>query len=194
MTEASHKAVFLDRDGTLNVEKNYVYKTDDFEFIDGAVEAIRLLNENDFLVIVISNQAGIARGFYKPSDVQVLHDYIQSELRKQGAHVDAFFYCPHHPEGKVEEFRKICNCRKPATGMALEAEGKLKLDLKRSFIVGDSGIDMKLGENTGMKSILVKTGHGEETLKESKQRELNYEVAVENILEAVHYILSVKSR
>ncbi|MBL7960382.1 HAD family hydrolase, partial [bacterium] len=135
MEQSKHRAVFIDRDGTLNVEKDYVYKIEDFEFIPGAKEAIRLLNEHHFKVIVISNQSGIARGYYTPNDVHLLHDYIQRELRKEKAQIDAFFYCPHHPDGTVDEFRKLCDCRKPSPGMILQAEQKLNIDLQSSYVI-----------------------------------------------------------
>jgi len=189
MSVLPHRAVFLDRDGTINVEKNYLYRIEDFEFIGGAIEAIRLLNENDFRVVVVSNQAGIARGFYTPNDVHVLHDSIQRELRKHEAHVDAFFYCPHHPDGSIDEFRKVCDCRKPNTGMILQANEKLNLDLPSSYVVGDLWTDIKLGENAGLKTILVRTGHGEETLRDREKHQLKIDRIAENVLDAVKMII-----
>lgn len=189
MEPSKHRAVFIDRDGTLNVEKDYVFKIADFEFIEGAIEAIRLLNDNYFKVVVISNQSGIARGFYTPNDVHILHDHIERELRKQKAHIDAFFYCPHHPEGSIDEFRRVCDCRKPNPGMVLQAQEKLNLDLARSYVIGDNLSDIKLKEKVPMKGILVKTGHGEETIKILKNELTQPDRIEENLLESVRYII-----
>ena len=114
------RAVFIDRDGTINVEKEYLYRTDDFAFIPGAPQAIRLLNEAGFLVIVVSNQSGVARGYYTEEDVHLLHRHIASHLEPFGARVDAWFYCPHHPSGRGS-YALPCRCRKPLPGMLLEA-------------------------------------------------------------------------
>lgn len=190
MEHSKQRAVFIDRDGTLNVEKDYVHKIADFEFLNGAIEAVRLLNENSFTVVVISNQSGIARGYYAPNDVHILHDHIQRELRKQKAHIDAFFYCPHHPEGSVEEFRKICDCRKPKPGMVLQAEKKLNLDLPHSYVVGDHLSDIMLRESIPLTTILVKTGHGKETLRQLQNATVKPDHIVENLLDAVKQIVT----
>ncbi len=153
------------------------------------MEAIRLLNENNFKTAVVSNQAGIARGFYTPNDVHVLHDYIQRELRKHKAAIDAFFYCPHHQEAVTEEFRKNCDCRKPNTGMIKQAQAKWELDLESSYIIGDAMSDIGLGKNAGLRTILVETGYGKETLRKITSEKIAIEHVAENILEAVKYIL-----
>jgi D-glycero-D-manno-heptose 1,7-bisphosphate phosphatase len=190
---SKNKAVFIDRDGTLNVEKNYVHKISDFEFIAGAPEAVRLLNENGFKVIVISNQSGIARGYYTPNDVHLLHDHIQRELRKEKAYIDAFFYCPHHPEGTVEEFRKACDCRKPNPGMIHQAEKKFDLDLSRSFIIGDHLSDVRLKERVPFSMILVRTGHGKKTTEQLTGESVNPDYIEENLLEAVKKIIHISA-
>lgn len=181
--------MFIDRDGTLNVEKDYLYKISDFEFVPGAPEAVRLLNEHGFKVIVISNQSGIARGFYTPNDVHILHDHIQRELRKEKAHIDAFFYCPHHPEGAIEEFRKDCECRKPKPGMVLKAVEKFKLALEDCFVVGDHLSDVKLKAELPIKAILVRTGHGQKALTELTAKNIQPDMIVENLLEAAKKII-----
>ncbi|MBX7150613.1 D-glycero-beta-D-manno-heptose 1,7-bisphosphate 7-phosphatase [bacterium] len=183
------KTVFLDRDGTINVEKNYLYKVEEFEFIHGAIEAIKLFNDNGFYVIVISNQAGIARGFYTPNDVHILHDFIQRELRKHNAFIDAFFYCPHHPDGTVEGYRQNCDCRKPNTGMIAQSEAKFNIDRHQSFVVGDLWSDIRLAENAGMKAVLVKTGYGLQTLEQVEEKNLKITFVAENILEAAKKIV-----
>ena len=159
MTESSklRATIFLDRDGTLNVEKNYLYRYEDWEWLPGAVEAIKTFNDKGFLVIVVSNQAGIARGLFFDSDVQKLHNSIDDELIKKGAKIDGFYYCPHHPEFGD---KTICNCRKPSPGLLIKAKNDWDIDLKRSFMIGDKVIDMNAGKTAGVRSILVTTGHG----------------------------------
>lgn len=183
------RAVFLDRDGTINVEKNYVHRVEDFEFIDGAIEGIALLNQHGFKVVVVSNQSGIARGFYTPNDVHVLHDHIQRELRKHDALIDAFYYCPHHPEAAIDMYRLNCDCRKPNPGMVLRAEKKLDLDLKSSYIVGDLVADIELGLRLGIYAVLVKTGHGEDALKTLQDTNRPPDAVADHLLGAVRHIV-----
>lgn len=193
MEHSKHKAVFIDRDGTLNVEKDYVFRIEDFEFISGAIEAVRLLNENSFKAVVISNQSGIARGYYTPNDVHILHDHIQRELKKHKAFMDAFFYCPHHPDGTVKEFQKVCECRKPNPGMILQAEQKLNLDLEQSYVIGDNLTDIQLKEKVPLKTILVRTGHGEKNIKALKASDIQPDRIEGNLLQAVQYIIRTHS-
>ena len=127
-------AVFLDRDGTINVEKNYLYRYEEWEWIAGAQDAIARLNKLGFLVVVVTNQAGIARGLYQEQDVERLHQLIAAELKESGATIDAFYFCPHHPD-----FTDACSCRKPSSGMILEAARNLHIDLSRSWMVGSCG-------------------------------------------------------
>ena len=112
-----NKAVFFDRDGTLNVDIHYLHRPEDFIWIPGAKEAIRHVNDRGYLAILVTNQSGVARGYYPESDVQRVYDWMNSELQKVGAHLDALYYCPHHPQGKVPAYTKTCSCRKPATGL-----------------------------------------------------------------------------
>lgn len=156
----SNRAVFLDRDGTLNVEKNYLHRFEDWEWIPGAVDAIRSFNHAGFLVIVVTNQAGIARGMYAESDVDVLHRRIDAVLAPLGARIDAYYYCPHHPEYGD---RTACDCRKPAPGMILQAQKDWDIDLSRSYMVGDKLADVEAGLAAGVKPVLVTTGYGAET-------------------------------
>lgn len=134
--------VFLDRDGVLNVDRGYVYKPDQLEWIAGAAEAVRLLNEAGYLVLVVTNQSGIARGYYDEAAMHRLHAHMQDSLRTQGAHVDAFYYCPHHPEGSVKELAVRCHCRKPEPGMLQQAAREWPIDLGRSFLIGDKDADI----------------------------------------------------
>jgi len=152
-------AVFLDRDGTINVEKDYLYRIEDFAFIDGVVEAIRLLNEAGFFVVVVSNQSGIARGYYIEEDVELLHHHIATELEKSGARVDAWMYCPHHPDGRGS-YALPCDCRKPLPGMLKEAARRYDIDLDNSIMIGDKLADIGAGMSAGCRTILVRTGYG----------------------------------
>jgi len=153
------RAVFLDRDGTINVEKDYLYRIEDFEFVPGAPEAIRLLNEAGLFVVVVTNQSGVARGYYNEADVEALHAHIAAELAAVGAHVDAWLYCPHHPAGNGR-YAVACRCRKPLPGMLLEAAGKYRIDLAASVMVGDKRADLEAGAAAGCRSILVRSGYG----------------------------------
>jgi D-glycero-D-manno-heptose 1,7-bisphosphate phosphatase len=153
------RAVFIDRDGTINEEKEYLYRTDEFAFIPGAPQAIRLLNEAGFLVIVVSNQSGVARGYYTEEDVHLLHRHISAQLESFGARVDAWLYCPHHPAGRGS-YALPCRCRKPLPGMLLEAAGRFDIDLESSIMIGDKLVDVEAGSAAGCRTILVRTGYG----------------------------------
>jgi D-glycero-D-manno-heptose 1,7-bisphosphate phosphatase len=155
------RAVFIDRDGTINEEKEYLYRTDEFAFIPGAPEAIRLLNEAGFLVIVVTNQSGVARGYYSEEDVLQLHRFISAQLDQHGARVDAWYYCPHHPSGRGS-YALPCRCRKPQPGMLLEAAGRVDIDLEASIMIGDKLVDMEAGAAVGCRTLLVRTGYGSE--------------------------------
>jgi D-glycero-D-manno-heptose 1,7-bisphosphate phosphatase len=151
-----HPAVFLDRDGVLNQDLGYVSKIDEFFWIPGAKRAIRYLNERGYLVFVVTNQSGIARGYYESADVDSLHRWINRELGKVGAHVDQFYYCPHHPYAGQGEYTCNCDCRKPAPGLILSAAKDWKIDQKSSFLIGDKKSDVEAGERAGIKSYLFK--------------------------------------
>lgn len=153
------RAVFLDRDGTINLEKEYLYRIDEFEFVPGAPEAIRLLNESGYLVVVVTNQSGIARGYYTEEDVEKLHRFISDELARNGARVDAWMYCPHHPSGKGS-YSLPCSCRKPLPGMLLEAARRFDINLEESVMIGDKRTDMDAARAAGCRPILVRSGYG----------------------------------
>ncbi len=158
--ESKRRAVFLDRDGTINVEKGYVHKIEDFEFIPGAQLAIKMFKNAGFLVIVVSNQSGVARGYYSIDAVRRLHEHMDRELARHGTAVDAYYICPHHPQGIVEEYTKTCDCRKPAPGMIIKAGQEFSLDLSTSFLVGDKESDIEAALNAGCRPVLVGTIYG----------------------------------
>jgi len=161
MNHPLKRAVFIDRDGTLNVEKNYLWRIEDFEFIPGVPEAIGRLNRAGYLVVVVTNQAGVARGYFQLDDVTRLHAHVQQQLAACSARVDGFYVCPHHPEFGAPPQR--CDCRKPAAGLLLKAADDFGIDLGNSFMVGDKRADIEAGLRAGCTPILVRTGYGEET-------------------------------
>jgi len=158
--KAPLRAVFVDRDGTLNVEKDYLFRIEDFEFIPGVPEAIRRLRQAGFLVIVVTNQSGVARGYFSLAEVDALHQHIQDELKKAGTCVDGFYVCPHHPSEGAGEFRRQCDCRKGEPGMLLQAATENDIDLSSSFMIGDKVADVEAGKRAGCTSFLVLTGYG----------------------------------
>lgn len=180
------KIVFLDRDGTINVEKNYLYKPEEFEFIPGSEKAIQMLNENGYKVIVVTNQAGIARGYYGEEDVKFLHQYISEELAKQGAHIDEYLYCPHHPENGIGKYKCICSCRKPGTGMFEKVAERYEIDRNASWMVGDNVSDIQAGKNFGLKTILVSTGYGRKIMEE---QQVDFDCYRKDLYEAAKYIV-----
>jgi D-glycero-D-manno-heptose 1,7-bisphosphate phosphatase len=143
-------AAFLDRDGTLNHDEGYTHRIDQFHWIDGAREAIKALNDAGYLVFIVTNQAGIARGYYDASSVDTLHQWMQLELARIGAHVDDIRYCPHHPEGTVTEFAIACDCRKPNPGMLKSLIEQWNPDVARSFMLGDSDKDAETAAAVGI--------------------------------------------
>ncbi len=156
-SEMKKAAIFLDRDGTLNVEKGHLFRYEDWEWIPGAVEAIIQINRMDLMAIVITNQAGVARGYYDEVAIHELHNQVTNLLSQCGARIDAYYYCPHHPQyGAMVH----CTCRKPAPGMLLQAAEDHNLDMSRSWIIGDKLSDVEAGFRAGATPILVRTGYG----------------------------------
>lgn len=147
---AAPPAAFLDRDGVLNVDSGYPHRPEDMRWIDGAPEAVRLLNEAGYVVIVVSNQSGVARGLFDEAAVIRFHQYMRDELARRGAHIDAFYYCPHHPEGSVTQYAVHCACRKPGIGMLAQAARERPIDASRSFLIGDKDIDMQAAAAFGI--------------------------------------------
>jgi D-glycero-D-manno-heptose 1,7-bisphosphate phosphatase len=185
------KAVFLDRDGVITQDPpHYAHRLDQFALLPGSGPAIKLLNENQFRVIVITNQSGVARGMYKETDITIFNNAMIDGLKQYGASVDAIYYCPHHPDAKIEDYRINCNCRKPKPGMLINGGNKFEIDFKISFLVGDKWSDVEAGRSVGCKTILVKTGHGVQELM-YKNDPVDYIAA--DLLDAVqNYILITK--
>jgi len=154
------KAVFLDRDGTINKEVDVLRHIRQLSILPGAGRAIAKLNQLDFLVIVVSNQAVVARGWLTEKGVENINTVLHARLKKFGASIDAFYFCPHHPNADVKTYRKLCKCRKPNTGMFKKAQKKFGIDMKKSFMVGDNTKDILAGRRAGLTTILVRTGYG----------------------------------
>lgn len=153
-----NKAVFFDRDGTLNVDIAYLHRPEDFIWIEGAKEAIKYVNDKGYLAILVTNQSGVARGYYPEEDVKAVYDWMNNELEQIGAHLDVLFYCPHHPEGKIPAYTKVCNCRKPDTGMVDKACEAFSIDRSKSFFVGDSDKDMECAKGAGVYGVHYRQG------------------------------------
>jgi D-glycero-D-manno-heptose 1,7-bisphosphate phosphatase len=144
------RAAFLDRDGVLNVDHGYVFRPQDFEWLPGAVDALRLLQQAGYALVVVTNQSGVARGFYTLTDVEKLHAHLRAELLAQGVRLAAIYACPHHPDGVVPAYRVQCNCRKPMPGMIEQAAREHGLDLAASCLFGDKLSDVEAGRRAGV--------------------------------------------
>ena len=186
---AGRPAVFLDRDGTINEEVDFVRTPDQLALIPGAGSAIHTLNQSGFLTVVVSNQSGVARGFLTEEDLTAIHARLADELARQDAHLDRIYYCPHHPTEGIAPYRSVCECRKPATGMLRAGEQDLGIDLSRSYIVGDRLGDVLVGQAVGATSILVLTGYGRTALDEASREHVTPDFVVPSIAEAVRIIV-----
>lgn len=145
-------AAFFDRDGTLNEDTGYVHSPEEFRWLAGAKETIKTVNDSGYLAIVVSNQAGVARGYYTEQDVHKLHNWMNHELRPVGAHIDAFYFCPHHPEAGIGQYRVTCQCRKPEPGMILQAAREWNIDLEQSIGIGDHDTDITAFRRAGIQT------------------------------------------
>ncbi len=154
-----HKAVFFDRDGVLNVDKAYLYKIDELEWIDGALEAIAYLTQSGYLVFVVTNQSGIARGYYTVAEMEKLHRYMTETAAVSDGKIEKFYYCPHLPEGSVAEYAVDCACRKPKPGLILQALAEYDIDADKSFLIGDKKRDVEAAEAAGIKGYLFAKGN-----------------------------------
>lgn len=183
------KAVFLDRDGTINVLKGFLKKAEDFELLPNVAEAIKAINSSEYLAIVATNQPVIARGECTFEELERIHTKLETLLGRQGAFINDLFYCPHHPhkgyEGELPELKIDCDCRKPKIGMLLKAAEKYNIDLSQSWYVGDTTMDIQTGINAGMKTVLVNTGEAGKDGKYPAKADFE----AENLIDAVEKIL-----
>ena len=181
------KAVFLDRDGVINEDKGYVHKIEDFYIYPEVFPALKKLQENGFKLVVITNQSGIAVGYYTEEDFLKLTEYMLNVFEKEGIKIEKVYYCPHHPEGIIPKLKMKCDCRKPESGMIKQAIKEFNIDPYKSFLIGDKETDILAGKKEDIKSILVKTGQGMKYVKDTKA-----DFVAENILDAVeNFILKI---
>ena len=183
------KVIFLDRDGTLNVEVNYLHRKEDLVLLPGVPEALKAFKDQGYRLVVVTNQAGVARGYYTEDDVKELHRYMNELLSGKGAEIDAFYYCPHHPEHGIGKYKVRCRCRKPETGMFEMAEQDFAVDKASSWMIGDKLIDMEAGRNYGVRTVLVGTGYGAGVHEEQKKKgDFPYDLYADDLLEAYNEI------
>lgn len=149
------KAIFLDRDGTINIDKDYLFKVEDYEYIEGAVEGLRALTQMGYLLIIITNQSGIARGYYTEEDYLRLESWMLDDLKDKGIDISGVYYCPHHPEASIIQYKKECKCRKPGTELFWKAQRDFDIDMNHSFAIGDRSRDLCICKESGVKGILL---------------------------------------
>ena len=184
------KAVFLDKDGTISHDKGYIDHPSKVELFPNSAKAIQLLNNSGLKVCIVSNQAGIARGYFGEDMLQSIDKTLQRKLLANHAYYDAVYYCPHHPDHGHYPYKKDCDCRKPNPGMLLKASDEYGLDLKESYMVGDKDSDLEAGRRAGCKTILVLTGYGEDTKKNLNGHQPDF--VAKDLLEAVNWILTLE--
>jgi D-glycero-D-manno-heptose 1,7-bisphosphate phosphatase len=184
------RAVFIDRDGTISEEVGYVNHPSRYRVFPFAPEAIRLLNEAGWLALLVTNQAGVARGYFREDVITAVHDLLARELGRQGARLDAVYYCPHHPSVGEPPYRADCDCRKPKPGLITRAAAEHDIDLARSWMVGDRYGDVELARNAGTRAALVLTGYGRGEFEYQREAWRHQpDLIAENLLEAVREIL-----
>jgi D-glycero-D-manno-heptose 1,7-bisphosphate phosphatase len=188
------RAVFIDRDGTISEEVGYINHPSRFRLFDYAPSAIKHLNENNWLAILVTNQAGVARGYFSEDMIKTVHSGMSTELESNGAKLDAIYYCAHHPSVGEPPYRFDCDCRKPKPGLISRAAQDFDIDIKGSWMVGDRYSDIELARNAGLKSAFVLSGYGR---GEWEHQRMNWsqepDLVAENLLDAVHAIVHGKS-
>lgn len=182
-----NKAVFLDRDGTINVDKHYLYKAEDFEYLPGVVEALRIFQAEGYLLIVITNQSGIARGYFTERDYGRLDQWMKENLERKQVHLTASYYCPHLPDARVLQYRVECNCRKPGIGLFEKAAREYGIDLMESYAIGDRLRDLAVCKK-GCKGFLVGYSESEEVILKVRNGEYEKIKYCSNLLECAYMI------
>jgi D-glycero-D-manno-heptose 1,7-bisphosphate phosphatase len=180
-TSSQQKCIFIDRDGTLVEEVNFLHRVEDLRLFDYTVEAVKLLKLHGFLIVVATNQSGISRGIYTENQMHEVHSEIQNQLTN---HIDAFYFCPHLPD-------QGCVCRKPNLGMINQACEDFAIDLNQSWMIGDKALDVELGQNANIKTALVKTGYGE---KDAGKLQNRPDIIAETLIEAVEFIIKTSTQ
>ncbi len=181
-------AVFLDRDGTLNEEVDFLRTPEEVRLIPGAAAAVRSLNEEGIVTCVISNQSGVARGFITEADLGPIHAKLEGDLLREGARISRIYYCPHHPTQGIPPYNTDCECRKPKPGMLKQAAADFGVDLARSFVIGDRIVDVQAGMAVGATTILVLTGYGNTSREECERDGVAPDLIAPSIAEAVEFV------
>ena len=185
------KAIFLDRDGTINFDVGYLSEIKDINIFEGVITSLKSFKDAGFLNLIITNQSGIARGYFTETNLHNLHTEFKILLNKDGLElIDDIFFSPFHIDGKIPEYTKDSSTRKPGIGLIEEAVKKYDIDLQNSYFIGDSIVDMQCAENAGIKKVLVKTGYGLKTLKLCKEMNIGIDFIANDLLEASKYIVS----
>ncbi|WP_105903111.1 D-glycero-beta-D-manno-heptose 1,7-bisphosphate 7-phosphatase [Vibrio gangliei] len=184
----SKPAVFIDRDGVINVDHGYVSNVDDFEYIDGVFDATKALKDLGYLLVLVTNQSGIARGYYTEQEFLTLTEWMDWNFVDLGVEFDGIYYCPHHPEGSVEKYTQVCDCRKPEPGMFISAQQELDIDMAKSVMIGDKADDMRAAIAAGVKNkILVRSGKA--VTEEAQQLA---DVVLDSIKDVPKYLAEIK--
>lgn len=195
MKSRKRPAVFLDRDGTLIPDLGYLSDPKHVKLYRGTAEALKLLRQAGFYLFVVTNQSGVARGYFPESTVKSVHKRLRAMLKAKGALIDAFFYCPHYRAGEAKRYVKVCDCRKPKPGMVKQALRKYPIDLQHSYMVGDKIDDMELARNAKVAGgILVRTGNGRKSEKKLKASPLAKSVVASDVLGAARLILAEQEK
>lgn len=183
-----NRAVFLDRDGVIIADTGYIDSLKRVSLLPDIAENLRKLKENGFILVIVTNQSGVARGYFTEQTLKEINKNILEQLKIQGVEVDAVYYCPHHPEGKIKEYAFQCSCRKPQPGMLLQAARDLNIDIKASFLIGDSERDILAGQAAGCKTVLLKKPEDKLNLR------IKADKIVENLQQAVVFICRGESK
>lgn len=187
-----NKVVFLDRDGTINVEKHYLHKIEDFEFLPNAIEGLRLLRDAGYLLVIVTNQSGIGRGYYTEKDFHLLNNWMLEALRCQGVEISKVYFCPHLPDAWVEEYRVDCGCRKPKLGMYQQAIADLDIDVNLSFAVGDKIRDCAICQQTNCEGFLIAENEKAEIITQVKNGGMAHVRYADNLYESAKIIVNSK--
>ena len=188
MNNAGRCAVFLDRDGTIIEEVGYLDRAERVELYPWSIDAIRMFNRAGIAVVMVTNQSGVARGFFSEAVVDDVHARMAAMLAEGGACIDAYYYCPHHPDGSVAEYARACDCRKPGRGLVDRAVRELGVNPARSFVVGDRWVDVALARAVGAGGVLVRTGYGM-SVEQHRPANLTADAVVDNLIAAASWIL-----
>ncbi len=188
------KAVFLDRDGTIIEEANYLADPDGVRLLDGAAKGIQMLKEAGYFIVVTTNQSGVARGYFSEETLRQVNERMRVHLREEGTDIDALYYCPHYEQGSLEEFALACECRKPLPGMIHQASREHELDLYQSWVIGDKTADIEFGRAVDCRTVLVLTGYGQQTKAQGFAQDRRPTLVVKNLSAAAVTILASGER